>query len=81
MRPRLAVPAALLLATRLLPAGSSAATYICPDGMMQVPAALVREGERKDRNDNGLVCAKVVDDGVKGGPDDNPSDVTDDLVL
>jgi hypothetical protein len=81
MTPRLAVPAAVLLATLLLPAGTSAATYICPDGMGPVPVSAVPDGAKKDRNGNGFVCAKYADDGVKGGPDDKPSDVTDDIVL
>ncbi len=81
MKRRLAVPAAVLITTLLLPVGVSGATYTCPDGMGPVPVFLVPEGTKKDRNGNGIVCVKFADGGVKGGPDDKPSDVSDDIIL
>jgi hypothetical protein len=50
----------------------------CPDGSMPFPAELVPSGDKKDKNDNGLVCAKVVEE-PHGGPDDNS--VVDDFIL
>jgi hypothetical protein len=49
----------------------------CPDGLIQVSAALVPQGTHKDRNGNGLVCAKYQDGTFVGGPDD----VADDIIL
>jgi hypothetical protein len=54
-------------------------TSICPDGMMVVPATSVVSGSAKDKNGNGLVCAKADDNRVSGGPDDRL--VSDDIVL
>jgi hypothetical protein len=49
----------------------------CPDSLAPLPASLVTEGDKKDKNNNGLVCAKLGDDGkFHGGPDD----VTDDII-
>jgi hypothetical protein len=81
MTRKLAVPAAVLVATLLVPAGTSAATFTCPDGMIPIPVIAFPDGAKKDRNGNFIVCVKYADDGVKGGPDDKPSDVTDDIVL
>jgi hypothetical protein len=51
----------------------------CPDGLTLVPSSLVPQGQKKDKNNNGLVCAKLGADGeFHGGPDDN---VVDDIVL
>lgn len=48
----------------------------CPDQMVLFPAAFVEQGEQKDRNANGLVCAKPAADGrFHGGPDDMIDDV------
>jgi hypothetical protein len=80
MKRRLSVPAVLLIAL-FLPAGVSAATYACPDGMAPIPVILLPDGAKKDRNGNFIVCVKYADGGVKGGPDDRPSDVADDIVL
>jgi hypothetical protein len=81
MTPRLAVPAAVLVATLLLPAGTSAATSTCPSSMEPIFVILVPEYAKKDRNGNFIVCVKQADGGVKGGPDDKSPDVTDDIVL
>jgi hypothetical protein len=50
----------------------------CPDGSMPLPASLVPSGDKKDKNDNGLVCAKLLEE-PHGGPDDNS--VVDDIIL
>jgi hypothetical protein len=64
-----------------MPAGVAAdPTSICPDHMYLVPASTVQSGSAKDKNGNGLVCAKYADGGLKGGPDDR-SAVSDDIVL
>jgi hypothetical protein len=75
------VATALLTATALVPLQVSAVTYLCPDGMMPVPVLLDPDSAKKDRNGNGWVCVKYVDSGVKGGPDDKPTEVVDDIVL
>ena len=54
-------------------------TSICPDGMVVLLANSVVSGEAKDKNQNGLVCAKYTDGRSKGGPDDRL--VADDIVL
>jgi hypothetical protein len=62
-------------------AGPAAAdpTSTCPDGHIPVPAALVDNGAKRDKNGNGIVCGKAAADGTfHGGPDD---DVTDDILL
>jgi hypothetical protein len=64
-----------------MPAGVAAdPTSICPDQMYLVPVSAVQNGSAKDKNGNGLVCAKYTDGGFKGGPDDR-SAVSDDIVL
>ena len=64
-----------------MPAGVAAdPTSICPDQMYLVPVSAVQNGPAKDKNGNGLVCAKNTDGGFKGGPDDR-SAVSDDIVL
>jgi hypothetical protein len=50
----------------------------CPDGSMPLPASLVPSGDKKDKNNNGLVCAKLLEE-PQGGPDDNS--VLDDIIL
>jgi hypothetical protein len=61
----------------LAPAGA-ANPAPCPDGMIPAPAAAVPSGAKKDKNYNGVVCAKFAPDGTfQGGPDD----VTDDIVI
>jgi hypothetical protein len=44
---------------------------ICPDGFVLIPAASVQNGAKKDKNGNGLVCAKFTDGTIVGGPDDD----------
>ncbi len=82
---------AILSATALLGAlgvgltGSASAdpTGTCPDGHMQVPAEFVNNGEQKDHNDNGLVCAKpsTSDPFFTGGPDDRPDEFDPNSVI
>ncbi len=50
----------------------------CPDGFFLVPKQAVPQGDAKDHNGNGLVCAKPLTD-PNGGPDDN--EVLDDLIV
>jgi hypothetical protein len=44
---------------------------ICPDSFVLIPAASVQNGAKKDKNGNGLVCAKFSDGRLVGGPDDD----------
>lgn len=59
-----------------VPATSGAdPTGACPDSHLLFPAATERDVE-KDRNNNGLVCRKVNDQGEPiGGPDDTIDDI------
>jgi hypothetical protein len=52
----------------------------CPDSFLfPVPASSVPQGAHKDKNGNGIVCARLGSDGqFHGGPDDNS--VVDDIV-
>ncbi len=56
---------------------ASADRPICPDDMTPLPAVFVNNGTQKDRNTNGVVCAKpttclvVQGNDCKGGPDDD----------
>jgi hypothetical protein len=48
----------------------------CPNDMTPAPREFVQEGEKKDKNGNGVVCVKPVEcalagDGCHGGPDDD----------
>jgi hypothetical protein len=68
---------AAVSAVLLAPAGS-AQPAPCPDNMLLVPSSLVVNGDKKDKNQNGFVCAKFAPDGTfQGGPDD----VLDDIVI
>jgi hypothetical protein len=60
------------------PAGADSPTP-CADSFLSLPvsASLVPQGEQKDHNGNGIVCAKYQDGKFVGGPDDT----TDDIVL
>jgi hypothetical protein len=56
----------------------AAAELGCPDGMAPVPATFVHNGDKKDHNTNGVVCAKPTAcgpspgaDPCRGGPDDD----------
>jgi hypothetical protein len=57
-------------------ASPAAAEAGCPDGMTTVPSALVNNGDKKDKNENFVVCAKPTTclefSGpiCHGGPDD-----------
>jgi hypothetical protein len=82
-RPPLRRYAAVVLAvasisvTFLVPANHVYAdpTSTCPDGHILLLAEI---GSGKDKNNNGLVCGKIGDDGkVHGGPDDR----TDDIIV
>ena len=54
----------------------AAAQATCPAQFLPFPA-IERQDERKDKNDNGIVCGKLGPDGkFHGGPDD----VFDDTV-
>jgi hypothetical protein len=49
----------------------------CPDNFIfPVPASLVPQGAKKDKNGNGFVCAKYQDGQFVGGPDDFVDDIT-----
>jgi hypothetical protein len=68
-------------------AGPAAAdpTGTCPDGHTPFPTAVTGD-PNKDRNGNGIVCGKLKDGTVQGGPDDRPltpddfESVVDDIV-
>ena len=79
MKRRLVVAAALLAGTLAMPAAVSA-DYLstCPDQMFLIPAELVPEGDKKDHNNNGIICGKFEDSGIKGGPDE---DFRDDIPV
>jgi hypothetical protein len=62
-----------------MPAGVAASTSICPDGMFIFPTFAVQSGQAKDKNNNGLVCAKYLNGDTKGGPDDRTT--IDDIVI
>jgi hypothetical protein len=81
MTRKVAVPAAVLVATLLMPFGASAATSICPDHMGPTFVIVNPDYAKKDRNNNLIVCVKDTDGGVKGGPDDKAPSITDDIVL
>jgi hypothetical protein len=74
----LAAVIALVIAGALPGAALADPTSKCPEGMLLLPASSVTSGAAKDKNDNGLVCAKVKN-GPTGGPDDRS--VIDDIVL
>jgi hypothetical protein len=63
----------------LAPPTGAEPTSTCPDGFAPFPAAFVEQGERKDKNDNGVVCGKVEDGRIVGGPDDDA--VIDDILV
>ena len=50
---------------------------ICPpDGMTMTPVGAVPNGDKKDKNHNGLICAKFANNGTfNGGPDDSADDI------
>ena len=52
----------------------AAAQATCPDQFLPFPA-IERQDERKDKNDNGIVCKKVQDGKLVGGPDDTQDDI------
>jgi hypothetical protein len=62
----------------LLTPSTSAQPTPCPDGSMLFPASVVPSGDKKDKNNNGFVCAKLLEE-PHGGPDDNS--VLDDIIL
>jgi hypothetical protein len=43
----------------------------CPDGFVPIASALVSNGDKKDKNGNGIVCVKLSDGKIVGGPDDD----------
>ena len=72
-----AVAASLLMFSA--PPASAGSPVPCPDSLVPVPAGSVPQGEQKDKNGNGLVCAYRADSKSHGGPDDDS--VVDDIVL
>ncbi len=71
--------ACVLVATLVAPGNVSAATYLCPDGFVPVPVISVPpEEQKKDRNRDFVVCAKVADSKVVVGPD---AKVVDNVLL
>ncbi len=72
----LLVTTAACAAVFAMPAPSGAdPTGACPDDFLLFPAATDRDMD-KDRNNNGLVCRKVNDQGQPiGGPDDTIDDI------
>jgi hypothetical protein len=49
----------------------------CPDDFIwPVPASQVPQGDKKDKNRNGIICAKYQDGQFVGGPDDFVDDIT-----
>ena len=81
MTPKLAVPAGVLVAACMLPAGTSAATSTCPDGMTPTLVIVNPEYAKRDRNGNFIVCVKDANAGAKGGPDDKSRNVADDIIV
>jgi hypothetical protein len=74
----LASAAAVVGLYAALAANPAAADFGCPDGMSPVPAAFVTNGDQKDNNENGVICAKPTACGptpgshpCRGGPDDD----------
>ncbi len=70
------IAAATLLS--LAPPAGAEPPSPCPDQFVLVPAQLVEQGEKKDHNNNGLVCGKFQDGKIVGGPDEN---LTDDILI
>ena len=76
MKRRVLVAAWCVAASLALPGPVAAdQTAICPDQMVPVPAVLVPKGDVRDRNENGIVCVKLIDGKVHGGPDDQADDI------
>ena len=49
---------------------------ICPDSMNMAPNSTVPNGDKKDKNHNGFICAKFASNGTfNGGPDDSADDI------
>jgi hypothetical protein len=61
----------------LAPPAAADPIGICPDNLVPVVSSLVVNGDKKDKNRNGFVCAKIKDGKIVGGPDD----VTDDILI
>ena len=79
MRLRLAVATTFFLGTVTAPVSVSAVTLTCPDHFVLVPTqAVPPDKQKRDRNNNGFLCAKVEDGHAVIGPDDK---IEDDLVL
>ena len=67
----IAVAVAATGAALSTPTGLAQTRGVCPDHMMPFLVIQVPDGEKKDRNGNGIVCGKVGSDGkFHGGPDD-----------
>lgn len=61
-----------IAATGASPAAADPSKVQCTDGMAPMPAVLVNNGEKKDKNGDHLVCAKRADCSEVefcGGPD------------
>jgi hypothetical protein len=61
----------LALPMTVPPIAAADPSATCPDGFMAVFAP----GDRHDKNGNGIVCRKIQDGRVSGGPDDSIDDV------
>jgi hypothetical protein len=59
------------LASTARPVAADQVAGVCPDGFVPVFAAVVPNGDKKDKNQNGLVCVKYSDSKIIGGPDDD----------
>ena len=78
MRLTLACFSAACVAAVIFVFGAAPASGVvrgCPDGMTPAPVIFVNNGEQKDKNMNGVICAKpapqcVVDGTCPGGPDE-----------
>src|SRR3712207_6046928 len=70
-----ATVAASAAVTAPTPADASRNEFGCPDGMAPFPVVLMQGGEHRDKNGNGIICAKPASDGrFHGGPDDTIDD-------
>jgi hypothetical protein len=59
------------LPAAVTPTASADPIGLCPDGFMPLYAP----GDRSDKNGNGMVCRKVQDGRISGGPDDRIDDI------
>ena len=67
--------AALAGVALITPARATTQTSTCPDGFFLVPAVY---SPNQDKNGNGLICRKIEDGTIVGGPDDK---FRDDIII